>query len=331
MPRRGPGATDHHRTHTRARRRPRPVAPCPPARRPAPKRGPDLIDRAMDGVGRAAGLARSAGRAAGHARDRPGHRRDGLGLVFIVLAVVLAAGVWWGAGGPVGRGVTAAVGAVVGLGSVLSGRAARGRCGADGHPGDAGGPAALVVGSLLLTLGVLGLWHLAAGSPDARPVARGRGRAGLPRVHAAGQRAHGVGGGAGAGAAVRLRRAGAHRHAGARVPGPGARLLGQVPEEPGADGDPAADPAEEPRRLAAPAAPVAAAASTATSRRTHAAPRRAPRAWRGSAGHPARRARAEGAVGERGCVPATATTRCRRRTCSPPARRRRRAAGPTTR
>ncbi|GAA1830107.1 DNA translocase FtsK [Pseudonocardia ailaonensis] len=113
-------------------------------------------------------MTKSAGRAAGRTREiDPAHRRDGLGVLFIVLAVISAAGVWWEAGGPVGRGFSAAVGAVFGLAGVLlpvillvvgivlmttpAHPEARPR---------------IAVGTLLLTLGVLGLVHLFSGSPD---------------------------------------------------------------------------------------------------------------------------------------------------------------------
>ncbi|AEA26777.1 cell division protein FtsK/SpoIIIE [Pseudonocardia dioxanivorans CB1190] len=112
-------------------------------------------------------LGRSAGRAAGRTREiDPAHRRDGLGVGFIVLAVVAAAGIWWGAGGPVGRGLSTAVGAVFGtpgvllpvvlviVGIVLMTTEA--------HPE---ARPRVAVGSLLLVLGVLGLVHLFSGSP----------------------------------------------------------------------------------------------------------------------------------------------------------------------
>ncbi|MFD1235637.1 DNA translocase FtsK [Pseudonocardia benzenivorans] len=139
------------------------------ARRPAPARkSPDLIDKGIDAVGRGVvKLGRSAGRAAGRTREiDPAHRRDGLGVGFIVLAVIAAAGIWWSAGGPVGRGFSAAVGAVFGtpgvllpvvlviVGIVLMTTEA--------HPE---ARPRVAVGSLLLVLGVLGLVHLFSGSP----------------------------------------------------------------------------------------------------------------------------------------------------------------------
>ncbi|GAY09386.1 DNA translocase FtsK [Pseudonocardia sp. N23] len=139
------------------------------SRRPAPaKKSPDLIDKGIDAVGRGVvKLGKSAGKAAGRTREiDPAHRRDGLGVGFIVLAVIAAAGIWWGAGGPVGRGFSAAVGAVFGtpgvllplllvvVGIVLMTTEA--------HPESR---PRVAVGTLLMVLGVLGLVHLFSGSP----------------------------------------------------------------------------------------------------------------------------------------------------------------------
>jgi len=95
-----------------------------------------------------------------------GHRRDGLALGYIALAVVIAAGVWMRAGGPVGTIVNSGVRAVVGsaawlLPLLLVGVAVtlmRTDPTPDARPRH-------VVGGVLLGLSVLGLWHLAGGSP----------------------------------------------------------------------------------------------------------------------------------------------------------------------
>ncbi len=115
-------------------------------------------------------LARSAGglvRALGRTRElEPAHRRDGLALGLVALAVVTAAAVWWTAGGPVGAGVQSILRALIGTASlglplVFAGVAvALMRTEAD--------PTARprrTVGTLLLALGMLGLWHLAGGAP----------------------------------------------------------------------------------------------------------------------------------------------------------------------
>lgn len=113
-------------------------------------------------------MTRSAGRAAGRTREiDPAHRRDGLGVLFIVLAVISAAGIWWEAGGPVGRGFSAGVGAVFGIAGVLLPVILL----AVGvvlmtTPAHPEARPRIAVGTLLLALGVLGLVHLFSGSPD---------------------------------------------------------------------------------------------------------------------------------------------------------------------
>ncbi|MGI5129129.1 DNA translocase FtsK 4TM domain-containing protein [Pseudonocardia sp. CA-107938] len=140
-----------------------------PARRQPSRKSPDLLDRGIDGVGRGiAKLGKATGRALGRVRELdPDHRRDGLGVILLVLAVVSAAGIWWGAGGPVGRWLSAAVGYVVGLGAmvlpvllvgigiVLMAVAPK----PESRP-------RVAVGTLLLTLGLLGIVHLVTGRPD---------------------------------------------------------------------------------------------------------------------------------------------------------------------
>src|SRR6185295_523243 len=152
------------------RRRPPARRPSPATKRRAPARkGPDLVDRGIDAVGRGiARLGKATGRALGRTREiDPAHRRDGLGVALIVLAVVSAAGIWFGAGGPVGRGFSAGIGYVVGRGAImlpvllaLAGvviMATEPR--PDSRPRTA-------VGGFLFALGVLGLVHLIAHRPD---------------------------------------------------------------------------------------------------------------------------------------------------------------------
>jgi len=106
-------------------------------------------------------------RALGRTREvGPAHRRDGLALALIALAVVAAAGVWWAAGGPVGSGLQHGLRVVIGSAAVLlpvvlvvvAVLLMRWEPNPETRP-------QRVVGSVLLTVGVLGLWHLAAGSP----------------------------------------------------------------------------------------------------------------------------------------------------------------------
>ena len=154
--------------------------PAPPAARPAPVpgdasgghppgKGPDLVDRGIDAVGRGvARLGKAAGRALGRTREiDPAHRRDGLGVALIVLAVVSAAGIWFGAGGPVGRGISAGIGYVVGRGAVVLPvlLAVAGVVLMATEPRPDSRPR-VALGGFLLALGVLGLVHLAAHRPD---------------------------------------------------------------------------------------------------------------------------------------------------------------------
>ncbi|MGH3973235.1 MAG: DNA translocase FtsK [Pseudonocardiaceae bacterium] len=115
-------------------------------------------------------MARGAGglvRTLGRTRElEPAHRRDGLALGLVALAVVSAAAVWWTAGGSVGAGVQRALRALfgtvsLGLPVVFAGVAvALMRT----EPDPAARPRR-TIGTLLLTLGTLGLVHLAAGGP----------------------------------------------------------------------------------------------------------------------------------------------------------------------
>ena len=152
------------------RRRPPARRPSPATKRRAPARkGPDLVDRGIDAVGRGvARLGKATGRALGRTREiDPAHRRDGLGVVLIVLAVVSAAGIWFGAGGPIGRGISAGIGFVVGRGAVvlpiLLAVAGVVLMGTEPRPDSR---PRVALGGFLLALGVLGLVHLAAHRPD---------------------------------------------------------------------------------------------------------------------------------------------------------------------
>ncbi|GGG07947.1 DNA translocase FtsK [Rhodococcoides trifolii] len=132
--------------------------------------------RALSSVGRGIGAtwsltARGVGattRTVGKAADiEHGHRRDGLALGLIAVSVVIAAGLWFSAAGPVGHWIEIAVRAVVGsaavllpvLGTALAVVLMRSEPTPEARP-------RLVLGSLLVALPVLGLWHLASGSPS---------------------------------------------------------------------------------------------------------------------------------------------------------------------
>ena len=89
-----------------------------------------------------------------------------MGLLLLVVAVVAAAGIWWDAGGPVGRWISTAAGWVMGVARVILPvlLAVAGVLVMVTEARPEARPR-LTVGSLLLALGVLGLVHLAAGGP----------------------------------------------------------------------------------------------------------------------------------------------------------------------
>jgi S-DNA-T family DNA segregation ATPase FtsK/SpoIIIE len=116
-------------------------------------------------------LARTAGTAArsvGRAHDiEPRHRRDGIALMLLGIAVVSAASSWFDAARPVGAWVDAVLrtfvgSAVVVLPVVTAATAVtlmRTEPNPDVRP-------RLILGASLVGLSVLGLWHLWAGSPQ---------------------------------------------------------------------------------------------------------------------------------------------------------------------
>ncbi|QBJ98866.1 DNA translocase FtsK [Rhodococcus sp. ABRD24] len=95
-----------------------------------------------------------------------GHRRDGIALGLIAVSVVIAGGMWFSAGGPVGEwieiGVRAIVGAVAAilpiLGIAIAVILMRTEPKPEIRP-------RLILGSLLIGLPAVGLWHIASGSP----------------------------------------------------------------------------------------------------------------------------------------------------------------------
>ncbi len=116
-------------------------------------------------------LARSTGTAArsiGRARDiESGHRRDGVALSLLGLAVIIAASSWFDAARPVGAWVDSGLRLFIGSAVVLLPLATvavavllmRTQPDPDTRP-------RLVLGAGMVALSVLGLWHLWAGSPD---------------------------------------------------------------------------------------------------------------------------------------------------------------------
>ena len=115
----------------------------------------------------------STARSVGRAREiDPGHRRDGIALALLGIAVVIAASSWFDAARPVGAWVDSGVrifigSAVVALPVVMAVIAVllmRTEPNPEARP-------RLVLGATMVALPVLGLWHLWAGSPDT-PVGR---------------------------------------------------------------------------------------------------------------------------------------------------------------
>lgn len=153
-----------------------------PARKPVSRRRPPARSQgsriAAAGLvcGRAARagwlmVARGAGstaRSVGRARDiDPGHRRDGIALLLLGVAVVVAASSWFDAARPVGAWVDTwlrtFVGSAVGLLPVAA--AATGLVLMRTAPNPDARPR-LVLGAVMVALPVLGLWHLWSGSPQ---------------------------------------------------------------------------------------------------------------------------------------------------------------------
>ncbi|MCV7202031.1 DNA translocase FtsK [Mycolicibacterium peregrinum] len=155
--------------------------PAAPRRKPArrPQTSPVSAAGQKLGQGARAGwlmLAKGAGstaRSVGRARDiEPGHRRDGLALALLGIAVVVAASSWFHAAGPVGQWIDTAVRTLIGgpvvLVPVILGVIAvvlmRTEPDPESRP-------RLILGSAMIALPLLGLWHLWSGSPQ-DPVAR---------------------------------------------------------------------------------------------------------------------------------------------------------------
>src|SRR5205085_9141904 len=115
-------------------------------------------------------LARLAGTAAravgsGAADLDPTHRRDGFGLAAIAAAVVSAAALWAHGAGPVGLVVIAVVrGAVGATALVVPLVCLVGAWHLLRHEPEPGATSRLLLGWTSLTLGVLGIVHIAHGS-----------------------------------------------------------------------------------------------------------------------------------------------------------------------
>ena len=115
----------------------------------------------------------STARSVGRARDiDPGHRRDGIALALLGIAVVIAASSWFDAARPVGAWVDSVVRIFIGsavvalpvVTAVVAVLLMRTEPNPEARP-------RLVLGAAMVALPALGLWHLWAGSPDT-PVGR---------------------------------------------------------------------------------------------------------------------------------------------------------------
>ncbi|MDH6193466.1 S-DNA-T family DNA segregation ATPase FtsK/SpoIIIE [Mycobacterium frederiksbergense] len=154
----------------------------PAARKPAARRqqaSPVAVAGQKLGQGARAGwlmLAKGAGstaRSVGRARDiEPGHRRDGVALALLGIAVVVAASSWFDAARPVGQWIDTALRTVIGgpvvLVPVVLGAIALVLMRTEPDPESR---PRLILGSAMITLPLLGLWHLWSGSPQ-DPIAR---------------------------------------------------------------------------------------------------------------------------------------------------------------
>jgi DNA segregation ATPase FtsK/SpoIIIE, S-DNA-T family len=134
-------------------------------------------------------LARGAGSAArsvGYAREiEPAHRRDGIALALLGAAVVAAASSWFDAARPVGQWIDTALRVLIGSGVVVLPIviAAASVVLMRSEPNPASRPR-LILGTAMIALPALGLWHLWAGSPESP----------AGRLHAAGFLGFAIGG-----------------------------------------------------------------------------------------------------------------------------------------
>ncbi len=116
-------------------------------------------------------VARGTGttaRSVGRARDiDPGHRRDGIALAMLGLAVVVAASSWFDAARPVGAWVDSVLRMFIGSAVVVLpvATAAVAVLLMRTEPNPEARPR-LVLGAAIVALPLLGLWHLWAGSPE---------------------------------------------------------------------------------------------------------------------------------------------------------------------
>jgi DNA segregation ATPase FtsK/SpoIIIE, S-DNA-T family len=102
-------------------------------------------------------------------RELGGRELEFAGIACVAVGVLLALAVYFGVAGPVGRGIAALLGWVVGIGRYLVPVALVGVGAALIHKGRSANPARLVVGWVVVSAAVLGLIHVAsvpASGPD---------------------------------------------------------------------------------------------------------------------------------------------------------------------
>ncbi|MFJ7215498.1 DNA translocase FtsK [Amycolatopsis sp. NPDC098790] len=148
----------------------RPTARKPAPRKPAPRRKtPGIFGKGVRGTWNL--LAKGIGtlaRTVGRTRElEPEHRRDGVALGLIALAIVAAVGVWWRAAGPIGAGVEIATRTVLGAGAVTLPLVlvvvAVALMRSEPHPETR---PRMVIGTIMVVLSVLGLLHIFTALPD---------------------------------------------------------------------------------------------------------------------------------------------------------------------
>ncbi|MFG1781107.1 DNA translocase FtsK [Rhodococcus oryzae] len=153
----------------------RPTAPRSNAqaarRKPAAKAPVSPLKAAGRGLGRGwALMARGVGattRTVSKAADiEPGHRRDGIALGLVAGSAIVAAAMWFAAGGPVGdwieTGVRALFGGAGAVLPIIAGAIAVVLMRSEPHPEVR---PRLILGSLLIGLPALGVWHVISGAP----------------------------------------------------------------------------------------------------------------------------------------------------------------------
>ncbi|GAA2818918.1 DNA translocase FtsK [Kitasatospora paracochleata] len=179
MATRTPGAAPRNPKPGPAKKAPakKAAAPKPPAKRAAAKKAAPpppppprpILFRAVRAVW--LGIAHSIGavfRGFGHGAKNldPAHRKDGVALLLLALALVTAAGTWFGPQGWLGEAATNVVSGLFGrldvlVPLVLGGTAVK----LMRHPGPPEANGRIAIGLTTLVVGILGLVHIGCGAP----------------------------------------------------------------------------------------------------------------------------------------------------------------------